>query len=151
MDDNNMVVDGEIGETPKETAAVESGEVILNMESMIKSHMASLKTLTEEMNKHKGILDDIFENDPTFKEHSDKAKEAATVKANTRKEILKRPQAAELDTKVKSIKSQIKETQEALSDYLQEYARMSGVNEIEGDDGEVREIVYTARLVKRSF
>ncbi len=151
MDDKQPVVDGELVEAPKEAPAVESGEVILNMESMIKSHMASLKTLNEELSKHKGILDDIFENDPTFREHSEKAKEAATVKANTRKEILKRPQAAELDTKVKSIKSQIKETQEALSDYLQEYARMSGVNEIEGDDGEVREIVYTARLVKRSF
>ena len=39
---------------------------------------------------------------------------------------------------------------EGLSDYLREYQRLSGSNEIEGEDGELREIVYTAKLVKKS-
>jgi len=44
----------------------------------------------------------------------------------------------------------LKDLQNALSDYLREYQRLSGSNEIEGDDGEVREIVYVAKLVKRT-
>lgn len=127
-----------------------NAEILINMESMIKSHLASLDKLQEECSKHKSMLDDIFENDPTYKEHSEKAKESSKVKANTKAQILKRPQAADLDNKVKTLRSEVKEIQKALSDYLQEYARLSGVNEIEGEDGEVREIVYTARLVKKS-
>jgi hypothetical protein len=72
-------------------------------------------------------------------------------KSKTKSEILKRPQAKELDDRIKTMKSEIKEQQGALSDYLQEYQRMSGVNEIEGEDGEMREIVYVAKLVRKAF
>lgn len=121
------------------------------MESMIKSHIASIEKLGIEAKKQKEMLDDIFNNDPTYMQHSEAAKEAGKVKQKTKAEILKRPQAAELDNKVKSLKSQIKENHDALSDYLQEYQRLSGVNEIEGEDGEMREIVYTAKLIRKSW
>ncbi len=149
MPDPDDVIEGEITETAPATQT--SSDIIINMESIIKSHMSSVDKLQEEHKKFKEMLDDIFGNEPVYQEHLEASKEANKIKNNTKKEILKRPEVAELDTKVKSIKSQIKETQAALSDYLQEYARLSGVNEIEGEDGEVREIVYVAKLVKRSF
>lgn len=139
----------EVTQVALETGAKNS-EILLNMESLIKGHISTIDKLDEEAGKLKSMLDDIFNNDPTFKEHEKLAKEAGKVKQNTKSQILKRPQAADLDKKVKELKSEIKENQASLSDYLQEYARMSGVNEIEGDDGEVREIVYTARLIKKS-
>lgn len=129
----------------------EGGEIIVNMEGMIKSHISELDKLNEELKKHKEMLDDIFKNDEILQDHSEKAKEAGRIKQNTKKQILKKPEASDLDNKIKSLRSQIKETKAALSDYLQEYARLSGVNEIKGDDGEVREIVYVATLVKKSF
>lgn len=129
---------------------VKGGQVLINMEGMIKSHVSSIDKLQTEAKSLKSMLDDIFTNDPTFQEHDKKAKEASRVRAQTRSEILKKPQAAELNNKVKSLKSEVKELQVALSDYLQEYARMSGVNEIEGEDGEIREIVYDAKLIKKS-
>lgn len=125
-------------------------EILLNMEGLIKGHISTIDSLTEEGKKLKDMLDDIFANDPTFQEHDKLAKEAAKVKQNTRQQILKQPQAADLNKKIKDLKADIKENKASLSDYLQEYARMSGVNEIEGDDGEVREIVYTAKLIKKS-
>lgn len=150
MDDQN-IVDGEVVPTDVYKAPTQStSDILINMESMIKTHMSALDKLQEEMKKHKEMLDDIFKNDPTYQEHSEKAKEAAKIKQNTKAQILKQAQAAELNGKVKSFKSQIKETQDALSDYLQEYARMAGVNEIEGEDGEVREIVYVASLRRKA-
>lgn len=143
------VVDGEV--IPSEKPGSGSADIIINMEGLIKSHISQIDKLSEEAKKLKEMLDDIFENDPTFNEHSEKAKEAAKLKQKTKGEILKRPQAADLNEKIKSLKSQIKENQSSLSDYLQEYARLSGVNEIEGEDGEVREIVYTAKLIKKAF
>lgn len=134
--------------------AIEPGaknsEILINMESLIKGHVSTIDKLTIEAKKLKEMLDDIFSNDPTFQEHDKAAKEAGRVKQNTKAQILKQPQAADLDKKVKELKSELKENQASLSDYLQEYARMSGVNEIEGDDGEVREIIYSAKLIKKS-
>ena len=63
---------------------------------------------------------------------------------------MKRPDVAALAGKLKSLKSEKKELQEGLSDYLREYQRLSGSNEIEGEDGEIRQIVYVAKLVKKS-
>ena len=134
----------------EETIDASSSQVIINMEGLIKNHISSIDRLQEELKKHKEMLDDIFKNDPTYQEHLEKAKEASKIKQNTKKEILTRPQAKELDDKIKSLTSQIKENQDSLSDYLQEYSRLAGVNEIEGEDGEVREIVYVAKLVRKS-
>lgn len=125
-------------------------QILVNMESLIKGHIATIEKLEQEANKHKGMLDDILANDPTYQEHEKIAKEASKVKQGTRQQILKQPQAADLDKKVKELKGELKENKASLSDYLQEYARMSGVNEIEGDDGEMREIIYSARLIKKS-
>ncbi len=146
---SDAVIDAEIvtPETPKE---VGGASVLMNMEALIKSHVSSIDRIQDEAKKLKGMLDDIFGNDATFQQHDKASKEASKIKSQTRAEILKRPQAAELSNKVKSLKSEVKELEVALSDYLQEYARMAGVNEIEGEDGEVREIVYKAKLVKKS-
>ncbi len=54
-----------------------------------------------------------------------------------------------MNNKVRNLRSEIKELKGALSDYLQEYARLSGVNEIEDENGEVREIKYDAKLIKK--
>jgi hypothetical protein len=146
MDNNDTTDDAPI-ETPSADA---SATVLISLEGTIKNHISMIDKLEEDLDKHASMLKDIFENDPTFKEHSEKAKEASRIKMQTRQQILKQPQAADLNEKVKSMKSQIKELDGALSDYLREFQRMSGVNEIEGEDGELREIVYVAKLVKKS-
>lgn len=124
--------------------------LLVKIEEMIKTHLAQIDSLVEEITKHKDMLDDIFVNNETFKEHDKLAKEAARIKSNTKKEIMKRADAADLAAKLTSLKSEQKELKNGLSDYLREYQRLSGSNEIEGEDGEIREIVYTAKLVKRS-
>lgn len=154
MADNPKTIDAEIVEEQVTQVALEPGaknsEILINMESLIKGHVSTIDKLTVEAKKLKEMLDDIFNNDPTYQEHDKASKEATRVKQNTKAQILKQPQAADLNKKVKDLKGELKENQASLSDYLQEYARMSGVNEIEGDDGEMREIVYSAKLIKKS-
>src|SRR3989344_4853226 len=111
-------------ENPQEQPVTQtSSEILVNMEGLIKGHITAIDKIS---------------------------KEAVKVKQGTKAQILRQPQAGELDKKVKELKADLKENRSSLSDYLQEYARLSGVNEIEGDDGEVREIVYDARLIKKS-
>lgn len=128
----------------------DDASVVMNMESMIKTLIASQERLKEQLEKHQDLLDAIFDNDTTYQEHSAAAKEAAKIKSATKQQILKQPQAADLANKVKTLRSELKENKASLSDYLREFQRMSGINEIEGNDGEIREIVFTAKLVNKS-
>lgn len=129
---------------------VNASDLVLNMEGMIKNLISTLDRQKEQAGKFQEALNDIFENDETYNTHAKAAKEAARVKSNTKQQILKQPQAADLFEKVKTLKSEIAENSASLSDYLREFQKMSGISEIEGDDGELREIVYTAKLIRKS-
>ncbi|MBI2196707.1 hypothetical protein HYU45_03835 [Candidatus Daviesbacteria bacterium] len=131
---------------------MDSNDAVLlsKIEEMIKTHLSQIAELKEEITKHKDMLDDIFAQDETYQEHDKLAKEAARIRSNTKKEIMKRVDVADFANKLKSLKSEQKELREGLSDYLREYQRLSGSNQIEGEDGEMREIVFVAKLVKRS-
>lgn len=129
---------------------VASSDLVLNMEGMIKNLISTLDRQKEEVSKFQEALNDIFANDETYTNHEKLAKEAARIKSATKQQILKQPQAADLNNKVTTLKSEMKENQASLSDYLREFQRMSGISEIEGDDGELREIVYTAKLIRKS-
>lgn len=152
--DEDKIIEGEeiVGQSNRAEpvpAVAGSADILINMEAMIKSYISSIDKMSDEAKKLKEALDDILDNDPTYKGHKDKQKEAAKVLAGTKAQILKKPQAADLNDKFKALKSELRENQDALSDYLQEYQRLSGVNEIEDDTGKVHQIVYTARLVKK--
>jgi hypothetical protein len=135
--------------TTENTGTQTSAEILINMEAMIKNYIGAIEKQADEAKKLKEMLDDIFENDPTFKEHKGKSQETAKILAGTKAQILKRPQAADLADKIKNLKNEQRENQDALSDYLQEYQRLSGATEIETEDGKLHQIVYTAKLVRK--
>ncbi len=116
--------------------------------SLINSTRAQIGHLREEAGKLKEMLDDIFHNDPTFQTHDAAVKEASKIRSATKKQILKMPQAADLTNRIQSLRSQIKERNGELSDYLQDYSRSSGANSFETEDGQVLQIIYTAKLAK---
>lgn len=124
--------------------------LLLKIEEMIKTHISQMENLTEEATKIKVMVDDIFGNDQTFQEHDKIAKEAARVRSKTKSEIMKRPDVKDFSDKLQTLRSEKSELEKGLSDYLREYQRLSGSNEIEGEDGQIREIVYTAKLIKKS-
>lgn len=123
---------------------------ILKLEDTIKRYVSSIDNSVVEMKKQAEMLEDIFTNDPTYQLHLDQAKEANKVKSKTKGELMKRTDIAQLAEKVKEVKSQVKDMKDALSDYLIQYKELSGANEIEGEDGQVREIISMVKLVKKS-
>jgi hypothetical protein len=116
--------------------------------SLINSTRGQIGHLREEAGKLKEMLDDIFQNDPTYQTHDAAVKEASKIRSGTRKQILKMPQAADLTNRIQSLRSQIKERGGELSDYLQDYSRSTGANSFETEDGQVLQIIYTAKLAK---
>lgn len=136
--------------TPQSTPAdPNQAEILVNLGELIKSHIQSLDKLRNELKEQKQMLEDTFINSEVYRDHAEKAKEAAKQKSQTRQQIMQQPAIATISQKIKNISSELKEKRMALSDYLLEYQRMAGVNEVEGYDGEVREIVNEAKLVRK--
>jgi hypothetical protein len=122
---------------------------LLNIESLINSHDSRLDILQKESRSQKGMLNDLLENDEEFAKLSEEVSKLNKQKTLAKQKVLKSAAAAPLVDKIKDAQTQIKELRVALSDYLAQYVNLSGTNEIEGPDGVVRQIVYSAKLVKK--
>jgi len=140
----------DITEDVSKTAASTPVDNFLNLENLIKDYLTHIQSLKEELKKQRDLFVDSFESDAVYKEHEEKAKEAAKVKAETKHQILKQPVLASIQDKIADVKSEIKELENTLSDYLLQYQKMTGASEIEVADGETMIIVNSAKLVKGS-
>jgi len=149
MDDSNGQIDEQVRDTTDSSAGTDVN-VLLSLEEMIKNNIESLDKLRVELKSLREMFEDAFSNNPTYREHNEKVKEANKIKSQTRQQITKQPAVMQMANKIKSMRSEIKERQSALSDYLKEYQRMTGATEIEGRDGKIREIINDAKLVLRS-
>lgn len=137
-------------EVPEVSDGDDQAELVMKLEGMIRNNNSQIAKLASELSETREMLKDAFENDTTYREHADAAKDANKVKAATRAQILKQPAVKALADKTKTLSSELKELKEGLSDYLREFNRLSGITEIEGDDGELLQIVYVAKLVKKT-
>jgi hypothetical protein len=145
MDDTKpTVTDADI--VPDPNAAT----ILLELERTIKNTIADSDRKKADLKKQREMMESALLNDETYRTHTEEAKKAAAVKGKTKLQILQLPENRQLSEKVKELATEIREMNTALSDYLREYQRMSGSTEIETDDGVVREIVYIAKLVKKS-
>ncbi len=127
-----------------------SADTVLELENMIKTNVTAVDRNKAELKKLKEMLESALLNDEPYRIAAEKAKEAAKEKGKAKAAVMQNPATKQLDEKVKDLTTENKELNEAQSEYLREYAKLSGTNEIEGEDGEVREIIYVAKLVKKA-
>lgn len=139
----------ETDSTDTETKADGSGSM-LNLESIIKRHLLDIQKLQNEYKENRSMFEDSFNNDANYRTLLDKAKEATRLKNAAKQQLLKSPGVQGLADKIKSMKEELSDLQSSLSDYLQEYQRVSGSNQFQTDDGEVLEIVQVTKVVRKS-
>lgn len=149
------IVDADIVPSSEETqpdssSAGVSADTVLELEQMIKTNVTSIDRNKNELKKLKEMLESALLNDEPYRLAMEKVKAAAKEKGTAKATIMQNPATKQLDEKVKDLTTENKELLQAQSEYLREYAKLSGTNEIEGEDGEVREIIYVAKLVKKS-
>ena len=123
---------------------------LFQIENLIKTHVAHIDTVKDEMSKQVEMFNDILANDAGYKKATDEGKEVNKKKAEAKQNILKSPSNASLNQKIKDMRQELKELKGALSNYLQQYQKIADTDQIESEDGEVRQIVYNAHLVKLS-
>ena len=121
---------------------------LLNIESLINSSTARFDVLQKEYQDQKSQLDSILDSDIEYQEVAQEAQKQAKLKTIAKQKVMARSEVALLVEKMKDAHIQIKELKTAMSDYLAQFVMLSGTNQIEGPDGVLRQIIYTAKLVK---
>lgn len=147
------IIEGEIVSqaASSQNSSEDNSTIITSLDELIKSHILNIDKMHEEQKKLRDMLADGLNNDATFQEVQNKVKEVSKEKAQARSQIMDRPGIIEVANKLKSLNAEIKEKQTSLSDYLLEYQRLTGANQIEGSDGDIREIIHIAKLVKKAL
>jgi predicted nuclease with TOPRIM domain len=121
---------------------------LLNIESLINASTARFDNLQKEFQDLKSQLDSVLESDNEYQEVFQEAQKQAKLKTVAKQKVMARPECSQLVEKIKDAQLQLKELKTALSDYLSQFVILSGTNQIEGADGILRQIIYSAKLVK---
>lgn len=156
MDDNQLkddVIDGEeVTEIPVEGEGqvVSAADTLLNLEELIKNHIESTDKLKEEIKKVREMFEDSFINNPTYNEATIKLKDVAKGRNSIKQQLSKQPSVAVIAQKIKDLRFDLGEQQKTLSDLLQDYHEQTGATQIEARNGQIMEIVSTAKLVRKS-
>lgn len=155
--DDSIKIDQLDQEVMGETALDDSVEQIpdnvktqLSVESLIKTLITRIARVKEDLKPVKEMLSDLLSNNEEYQIAESAAKEASKKKSAVKKEILSTPEGKMAQAKVNDLRKELREAQEALSSYLTDFQRLTGSSEIEGDDGELRKIVYVAKLVRKT-
>lgn len=137
-------------QTKLPTGTNEAVTSLFAIENLIKTHISHIDTVKTELAKQAEMFNDVLNNDENYKKAAEEGKEVNKKKAEAKQNVLKSPANASLNQKIKDMRQEIKELKNALSNYLQQYQKIADTDQIESEDGEVRQIVYNAHLVKLS-
>lgn len=113
---------------------------------VVRRRLGILEKAKESLQKLNEMYNDIFANDGMYVDADKVFKDAVKRKKDVKAQLAKQPQAAELFSKIKDIREQVKENEETLSGELMEYYKTSGVTEIETEDGDVQEFAIVVKL-----
>jgi len=151
MDDaatQNDIIDSP--ELDTEDVSVSEANTLYNVESAIKLRNQRLTEIKEKQKQLNEMLSSYLDNNDEYREAAKLAKEAASKKGAIKQRLLSLPESQDLPTKLLEVKEEKAELTESLSYYLAEYQRLSGTNEFEDENGDLKQIVFVAKLVKRS-
>ena len=123
----------------------ENSKDLTEVVNFIHKITGQIETEKAELGKQGEMLKDALSSDPNYCEKDEKVKEATKERNVAKKQVLALPELAKVDMKIKDSRARIKGLNQSLSEYLQQYERLSGQRTIEGADGQLREIVYKAR------
>jgi len=121
---------------------------LLSIESLINTSTARFEVLDKEYKEQKSQLDSVLDSDIEYQEVAQEAQKQSKLRMIAKQKVMARSECIHLVEKIKDAQIQIKELKTAMSDYLAQYVTVSGTNQIEGPDGVLRKIIYTAKLVK---
>jgi len=127
----------------------QQGMNIVELTTLINRYEGDMKKMRDNLKIQSGMLRDAVEGDAAYHDLDVQSKDLQKKKNEIKQRVTKTPAMEAVVAKVEEYKSEIKDAKEMLSGYLEEYQRVAGTNIIEGENGEIREIIPQYRLVKR--
>jgi cell shape-determining protein MreC len=115
---------------------------------MINKRMKIIDDLQGELNKMKEMYDETLENDATFQEVQEEMTKVKEEFKEKQEKILTNTSYKHILEQIKEKRQELKEHKEALSQELVDYYRESGTPEIEDDEGNVKRMKFSVRLVR---
>lgn len=118
------------------------------MEDMIRKRLQIIDDLRGELNSLKENLEDLLEDDPRYQEMQEKEDEVK----EERKAVKTRMTSSNdsyvgLQQEMKEKRREIRENKEALSVELVEHYRQNGATEIKDNEGNVKRMKFSVRLI----
>ena len=125
------------------------GMNIVELTALINRYEGDVKKMKDNLKIQSGMLKDAVEGDATYHALDVQSKDIQKKKTEIKQKMTRTPAMEAVLAKVEEYKSEIKDAKEMMSGYLEEYQRVAGTNIIEGENGEIKEIIPQYRLVKR--
>ena len=127
-----------------------AGMNIVELTVLINRYESDTKKMRDNLKIQSGMLRDAVEGDAAFHELDVQIKDLQKKTAEIKQKVMKTQAMEAVVAKMEEYKNEIKDAKEMLSGYLEEYQRVAGTNIIEGENGEIKEIIPQYRLVKRN-
>ena len=125
-----------------------TADSVITLENLIKSYLLQIEEAKDEAKRLKEMYADYLTNHEVFSATKEKADEATKTAKQARQAALATPEAQATTEKLNMNKEKLNDLKNKLSDTLLSYERASGANTIEVGDGDIRQIIYTAKLAK---
>jgi len=138
------VEEAEVVDTPR------GSMTIVELTTIINRYEGDIKKMKDNLKIQSGMLRDAVEGDAGFHELDIQSKDVQKKKNEIKQKVMKTPAMEAVVAKIDEYRGEMKDAREMLSGYLEEYQRVAGTNIIEGENGEIKEIVPQYRLVKRN-
>jgi hypothetical protein len=119
----------------------------MNDNSMILKRLKIITELSEELNKAKAALDEKLEDDPAYQKFQTEQLQIQEETKQKKDKIMTTQTIKAMDEELKNLRKEIKENKEILAVELAEYYKDNGSLEITDDEGNVKRIVFSAKLV----
>ena len=129
---------------------IQSAMSVVDLSSLINDYLHTIDEQKKQLKEQKQMLKDTFENDQEYHEISEKVRTLNKDKAAVKQRIMKQASVEPISAKIKELQLELRDMDDKLSGYLQEYQRVSGTNVLEGEKGEIMQIVPVYRIVKKS-
>lgn len=127
-----------------------AGMNIVELTTLINRYEGDMKKMRDNLKIQSGMLRDAVEGDAGYHELDVQSKDLQKKKTEIKQKVMKTASMEAVVAKIEEYKGEIKDAKDMLSGYLEEYQRVAGTNIIEGENGEIKEIIPQYRLVKRN-
>ncbi len=119
----------------------------MSKRNMVQRRLQIINELKSELKELKGHRKDILEEDQDYSELKEKKKLIRDQTRTKKKQILDAPEYKAVIDQMKEIRAEIRDQKDALSQELVELYKEEDVTEIEDQEGNVKKMKFSVRLV----